>query len=89
MLDRSPTQQAAIWLHSFSEALESGNVAAVSALFLEECYWRDLLTFTWNIKTMEGRSAIEAMLSATLARTKPSDWQIAGEATRDGDTVEA
>src|SRR5690554_1398690 len=89
MLDRSPTQQATIWLHSFSEALACGDVAAASSLFLDECYWRDLLTFTWNIRTMEGRNAIEAMLSATLARTEPSVWQISGEATRDGDTVEA
>ena len=28
------------------------------ALFAEECYWRDLVAFTWNIMTMEGQAAI-------------------------------
>jgi len=35
-----------------------------------ECYWCDL-TFTWNIKTMEGHKAIARMLEATLAATRP------------------
>ena len=32
-----------------------GDPAAVAALFEAEGYWRDLVAFTWNIRTMEGR----------------------------------
>ncbi len=42
-----------------------------------ECYWRDLVAFTWNIKTMEGRDEVRDMLSSCLARTRPRDWKIA------------
>ncbi len=58
--------------------LERGDVATATALFAEDCYWRDLVAFTWNISTAEGRPAIAAMLTATLATTKPTAWRIEG-----------
>jgi hypothetical protein len=53
MLDMAPSKQEASWLSSLSRALEAGDAAAATDLFVEDCYWRDLLTFTWNIKTMK------------------------------------
>jgi putative flavoprotein involved in K+ transport len=59
-------------LANFSAALDRGDVPASSALFGDEAYWRDLLAFTWNIATLEGRSGIAEMLLHTLARrTRP------------------
>jgi len=89
MLDVAPTKQATKWLDSFARALEARDIATVTSLFREDCYWRDLLAFTWNIKTMEGRSAIRHMLEATLAAAAPGAWCLSGEATADGGTVEA
>ncbi len=66
------------WLDEFGGALERGDVAAATAMFAEDCYWRDLVAFTWNISTAEGRPAIADMLMATLAKTKPAAWQIEG-----------
>ncbi|MEO8889404.1 MAG: NAD(P)/FAD-dependent oxidoreductase, partial [Jatrophihabitantaceae bacterium] len=37
---------------------------------------RDLIAFTWNIKTAEGREQITAMLDATLAGIQPSGWRV-------------
>ncbi|TPL94106.1 NAD(P)/FAD-dependent oxidoreductase [Mesorhizobium sp. B2-3-12] len=89
MLEMAPSKQAAAWLQSLAQALEAGDVSAASNLFVDDCYWRDLLTFTWNVTTMEGREAIAAMLKATLAATKPTAWQLSGEATPDEGTIEA
>ncbi|TIN76049.1 NAD(P)/FAD-dependent oxidoreductase [Mesorhizobium sp.] len=89
MLDMAPSKQAASWLSSLSRALEAGDAAAATDLFVEDCYWRDLLTFTWNIKTMEGRAAIRNMLDATLAATRPTAWQLTGEASSHEGTIEA
>ena len=73
------------WLSKFEAALSSSNINAAAALFADECYWRDLVSFTWNIITLEGQSSIEAMLKDTLAKVKPSNWKIQGEAsTADG-----
>ena len=89
MLDMAPSKQAAAWLATFARALQARDVATASNLFTDECYWRDLLTFTWNIKTMEGRAAIDEMLDATLAATKPAAWELSGDATSDDGVIEA
>ena len=64
------------WLGRFEQALGAGAPQAVAALFGEDCYWRDLIAFTWNLKTMEGRDEIAAMLEATLERVRPTNWQV-------------
>lgn len=89
MLDIAPSQQAATWLGSFGRALEAGDIDAATNLFAEDCYWRDLLTFTWNIKTMEGQAAVREMLRATLPSAKPSHWRLSGEASVDNGIIEA
>jgi putative flavoprotein involved in K+ transport len=85
----TPTEQVSTWLANFGAALERGDSAAAAAMFEDDSYWRDLVSFTWNIKTMEGRAAIQAMLEARLADVKPSNWQIEGQATSAGGVTEA
>ena len=75
------TAAVADWLANFSAALSRGDVPAASALFGDEAYWRDLVAFTWNIATLEGRSGIAAMLLHTLARVQPRNWAIDGAAS--------
>lgn len=89
MLENAPTKQAVTWLESLSRALEARDVTAAVNLFLDDCYWRDLLAFTWNIKTMEGPDAIGAMLEATLDAIRPTAWHVSKEAKADGGTIEA
>ncbi len=75
-MDEAATTKAGAWLAELDRALASGDVTAALALFVDDCYWRDFLSFTWNIKTIEGKPAIAAMLDATLDETSPSDWSI-------------
>ncbi|MGN6771268.1 MAG: flavin-containing monooxygenase [Rhizobiaceae bacterium] len=89
MLNAAPSKIANDWLIGFSNALNESPRAAVADFFLEDSYWRDLLAFTWNIRTMEGQTAIADMLEATLASASPSGWRIFAEPTTDGDTIEA
>ncbi|QDL36166.1 NAD(P)/FAD-dependent oxidoreductase [Rhodoferax sediminis] len=77
----SPTQQAAQWLAQLAAALGQRDINAALALFADESYWRDLVSWTWNIRTMEGKDAIRRMLDARLADTKPSNFALEGEAT--------
>jgi putative flavoprotein involved in K+ transport len=88
MLDSVPETEAAAWLAGFAEALGRRDTAAVLALFAEDCYWRDFLAFTWNIKTLEGKPAIAAMLAARLEDTAPAGWQL-GPVTAGGGRTEA
>jgi hypothetical protein len=65
------------WLERFESALTEGDTAAAAALFTEDSFWRDLVSFTWNLKTVEGRAGIKDMLDHTLAHTKPRNWRAA------------
>jgi putative flavoprotein involved in K+ transport len=77
------------WLRRFDAALTAGDAAAAAGLFLADGFWRDLLAFTWNIRTMEGRDAIAEMLRATLADTRPSAWRLEEPATEADGVVSA
>jgi putative flavoprotein involved in K+ transport len=77
MLDTGPNARIAAFLGKFDAALSSGDVDAAVAMFGAESYWRDLVAFTWNIKTMEGRDQVRDMLTDCLKRVKPRDWRVA------------
>ncbi len=79
------------WLSEFGDALAAGDPAAAAGLFTEDCYWRDLVAFTWNIKTLEGRAAIAGMLDETLPWVQPGGWKITDgeEPAEAGGVIEA
>ena len=77
MLDTSVTDQTQSFLDSFDDALSKGDIAGACDMFEDDCYWRDLVSFTWNLKTVEGKDQVADMLSHQLASTKPRNWKIA------------
>jgi putative flavoprotein involved in K+ transport len=88
MLDTAPNARVTAFLGKFDAALAAGNIAAAVDMFGVESYWRDLVAFTWNIKTMEGRDQIRDMLTDCLKRVKPRDWRVAeGEVATEADGV--
>jgi putative flavoprotein involved in K+ transport len=89
MSDSTPSQRASSWLAAFEKALVSGHIHQVTALFDEDCYWRDLVSFTWNISTQEGHQAIADMLSSCLTAVKPSHFALKEDATEADGVVDA
>jgi putative flavoprotein involved in K+ transport len=80
------------WLADFESALATGDPSAAVELFGEESYWRDLVAFTWNIITVEGRDGVRDMLAATLEHVHPHAFRIAddlGEPTEGEGVVES
>jgi putative flavoprotein involved in K+ transport len=67
------------WLSRFESALSEGDSAAAAELFADESFWRDLVAFTWNIKTVEGPAGVKHMLDDTLAHTKPRGFRTTEE----------
>jgi putative flavoprotein involved in K+ transport len=72
MLDQSPQIKVDAALSKLDDAFTSGDIDAAVNLFQEDCFWRDLVTFTWNLRTMEGREQVRDMLNRQLALIKPS-----------------
>ncbi|GAP55944.1 involved in K+ transport protein [Arthrobacter sp. Hiyo6] len=88
-MPETPNGIVEAWLAQFDEALRSKNIDAALELFEDESYWRDFVSFTWNLKTLEGRPAIKRMLEATLDHVRPGGWALAEDATGDAATTEA
>lgn len=80
MLDTALNGKVQSILDDFDRALKAENIPAALAFFQEDCYWRDLVSFTWNIKTLEGQVAIADMLSHQLKAIGPSNWLVADDA---------
>ncbi len=76
MLDVTPEGRVSHVLTNLGEALAAHDLERALALFQDDCYWRDLVAFTWNIKTVEGKDAVRAMLKAQLSSVKPSAWTL-------------
>lgn len=51
----SARQIAQCWLDSFSAAIRSPDPSALAQLLAANVYWRDILAFTWDIRTFSGR----------------------------------
>ncbi|MEM6354255.1 MAG: NAD(P)/FAD-dependent oxidoreductase [Pseudomonadota bacterium] len=91
MLDTTPHARAETVLKELGSALEARDIDCAVNLFAEESYWRDLVSFTWNIKTVEGRDQIREMLGMQLESTAPTAWAIDGaeDVTEDGGVTTA
>ncbi len=88
MLDTTTTDRVQSVLDELGAALAKGDVEAATELFAETCYWRDLVAFTWNIRTVEGRAGVADMLHSQLGSAAPSNWAIQeGEAPVEEDGV--
>ncbi|WP_158169580.1 flavin-containing monooxygenase [Mycolicibacterium smegmatis] len=85
----SPQERVDAWLADFESALAARDIERVVSKFAVDSFWRDLVAFTWNIKTVEGHEGIADMLTARLADTDPSGFKTAEPPTEDidGDTV--
>lgn len=76
MLDTTIASRAQAVLDELGAALEAGDIDRAAALFVTDCHWRDLVSFTWNIRTMEGPDAVAEMLRAQLGHVRPTGWQL-------------
>jgi putative flavoprotein involved in K+ transport len=64
------------WLARFEAALRARDVDAAAELFAPESFWRDLVAFTWNLKTVEGPGGVADLLGATVEQTDPHGFVV-------------
>ena len=67
---------ASRWLAEFGAALEQRDPDRIRRLFLPDGWWRDLLAFTWDLRTLRGADAATAALTATLDDSRPSGFRL-------------
>ena len=69
--DRTETARVDAWLAEFSAALEARDLDRAAAMFAPECFWRDLVAFSWNIVTVEGRDGVRDLLRRVPGTHRP------------------
>ncbi|MGY1591459.1 NAD(P)-binding domain-containing protein [Geodermatophilus sp. SYSU D00708] len=72
----SPAERADAWFAAFGDALAAHDVDRAAELFATTSFWRDLVSFTWNITTVEGREGVRDLLTETLDRTDPRSFTV-------------
>jgi putative flavoprotein involved in K+ transport len=75
--DVDPHAAATAWLDAFDAALSRRDTRTAAALFLPDGHWRDLVSFTWHILTMNGSAEIAATLARTLPDIRPRHFRVA------------
>ena len=65
------------WLAKLDVALRRDGRTALASLFADECHWRDLLAFTWNITPHQGAAMIADALTRAQQETKAGNFQLA------------
>ncbi len=80
-----PDEQVATWLSKFDRACSCHDIEAATELFVADSFWRDIVAFTWNIFTAEGRDEIGRMLDACLSHARPGAWTAADPLARPTD----
>ncbi|MGB3356641.1 MAG: NAD(P)/FAD-dependent oxidoreductase [Mycobacterium sp.] len=89
-LDQQTTAEATLqqrvdaWLADFEAALAVRDIERAVGMFAVDSFWRDLVSFTWNLKTLEGRDQIADMLGERLIGTDPSGFRTREEPVQDG-----
>ncbi|MCW2819947.1 MAG: NAD(P)/FAD-dependent oxidoreductase [Marmoricola sp.] len=66
--------RAEAWLGSFEQALAARDVEAAAGLFAVRSFWRDLVSFSWNLVTVEDPAGVRELLADALERTDPSGF---------------
>jgi cation diffusion facilitator CzcD-associated flavoprotein CzcO len=77
LVDTDPHAAATTWLDAFDAALSRRDTRTAAALFLPDGHWRDLVSFTWHILTMNGSAEIAATLDRTLPDIRPRHFRVA------------
>ncbi|RBY82945.1 NAD(P)/FAD-dependent oxidoreductase [Geodermatophilus sp. TF02-6] len=72
----SPAARAEAWVTVFGDALTARDVDRAAGLFAATSFWRDLVAFTWNITTVEGRDGVRDLLENTLEATDPRSFAV-------------
>ena len=78
---KTPSEVATRWLQKFESALVLQDMNALAKMFQQESYWRDLVAFTWHVRTFNGRDAIQSAMCELVPASKPHNFCLSKDRT--------
>ncbi|KAJ3809772.1 FAD/NAD-P-binding domain-containing protein [Lentinula aff. lateritia] len=79
-MDTESNRIASAWLSQLSYSLEQKNAASCASLFHHNGWLRDLLVFTWNLRTLHGHGQILDYFSSNMESTTISELKVTEDA---------
>ncbi|KAG6914606.1 hypothetical protein DXG01_016362 [Tephrocybe rancida] len=67
---------AKAWFAAFARSAEAGDAQAVSQLFVDDAFWRDMLALTWDFRTFSGLPKITQFLTDRLGSARPTAFTL-------------
>lgn len=77
------------WVSSFTKAISSGKADNVTSLFVEDALWRDMLAFTWDIRTFHKLPNIKKFLTDRLTETQPQNIRLSDDKDKQPSVLDA
>jgi len=71
-----PAVVAQTWFKTFDGYVQTGNVDGILSQLVDDAFWRDILSFTWDFRTFFGKDHINEFLVLRLATIKPSNLKL-------------
>lgn len=65
------------WLRDFEDAAGRQDIASLASLFAGDSHWRDLVAFSWDVRTYSGREDIKSALANNIPAMQPSSLRVA------------
>ncbi|MGQ7788121.1 flavin-containing monooxygenase [Nesterenkonia sp. K-15-9-6] len=84
-----PSGRAQRWFDQLNAALRARDAETAAGLFETRSFWRDLVSLTWNMATVENPDGVADMLRHAVSTTAPGGFRLAEPAEDDGDVVTA
>jgi hypothetical protein len=67
---------AQAWFDTFTNHVQSGDVDGILGQLVDDAFWRDILSLTWDFRTFYGNERIQKFLTDRLAISKLSTLQL-------------
>jgi len=72
----SPVAIAQQWLTRLESALKSNDIASLPNLMHQDSWWRDMLAFSWDLRTIHGLDKLSTYFSENLSHTAPYNFRL-------------
>lgn len=72
----NPKHIAQQWISKLESVLASKDMARLSTVMHQDCWWRDHLAFEWDFHTIQGLEQLSKFLSKNIESTQPSHFKL-------------
>ncbi|KAE9367489.1 putative flavin-containing monooxygenase YUCCA3 [Stipitochalara longipes BDJ] len=72
----APVAVAQQWLTRLENLLKSNDIASLPSIMHQDSWWRDMLAFSWDLRTIHGLDKLSIYFSENLSHTAPYNFKL-------------